>query len=61
MAYYNYKVVRDMIPDDFSEKFIKDFVEENFYFNPHVVLKEFLLREGIEFVIDPTLNLDILR
>jgi hypothetical protein len=29
MAYYNYKVVRDMIPDDFSEKFIKDFEEEN--------------------------------
>jgi hypothetical protein len=25
MAYYNYKVVRDMIPDDFRDAFIKEF------------------------------------
>lgn len=28
MAYYNYKVVRDLIPDDFRDKFIEQFEKD---------------------------------
>jgi len=40
---------------------VETFVKDNVHFNPHEVLLEHVKREGIEFVIDSDLNLDILR
>lgn len=40
---------------------IPEYIKENMFFNPHHALREHINKENVEFIIDDSLQLDILR